>query len=184
MPDLKPNEWIKLKYSGFPKNFERLIDACHRYERFKAHVLRLGTFVKAKDIVNISQHGQIILSEYLKIVREEGKTSADTIKEIVADCSRSLSLFIDEKGKFRDLTTQIGQERAHGSMDTLALQLMGPLSAFIRSRIYDSIKETLEKTEGKFVNWYVINTTRKVGIVAGIKPPEKTLKKEEEDKKK
>jgi len=169
---VKGSDWLKIKLR-VPDNYRLICELCFRFEKIRMRFEKINFQVAGSDILSFQEVGHRILAEYLALARN-ANVEEKTIEDIKNDMGSTLSLFLTPKGELRDLTGKFDDYKSSEMRGFFVSQLISPFQSFINSRVYDSLKEIIEKVEGDFTRKFIIWSCGKSGIMPqlkGITPP-------------
>jgi len=183
---ITPSSWLNLKLKPIysPEKFENLIENCYELELLLQKMRKIGfTHLTGYLVQRFMTLSFRVLDSYLKIARKSG-LSEKQMRELQNDAFKAFSNFIDEKGRFHDITAILEAKFKNKTIDFSFPIFIAPVMAFIHSRIYDTFVKTLEQEKDRFFNSFMMNMTEKFGffpVEEEKKPVVQELKSEGEE---
>jgi hypothetical protein len=156
---------------------------CADLESILMSLKRKGNFISGYDIKEVQDLSFRILSEYIKLIRT-GISDEETLDKIREDIQFSLSNFVevDRRGTLRmkDLIKEWTGAVRDKNLDYFLPVFITPIITFLHSRIYDSLIETHNLTQRKFLSAFVMSTSKKALALMPKKEEEKLVEREKE----
>jgi len=163
-----PSDWLMIKYE-LPEQFHNLCDLGMKFEEFLLSMKKKGDeWISGNDIQYFIDLTIRIKSEYIKIL-EESNISEDEIKKVREDMKKVLTILMDPKeGTMRDISKVVVDEVEKGTINYWFQSWSAPVTAFIHSRIYDSLVESIRVSRSKILYNFVTSSTSKADIYPKI----------------
>lgn len=158
-----------------PTDLQLLCRLCQGYADKMEFFETVAPSLTGFDIAEMQSLVHQIMSEHIKVVREFSQLGNEEVKKLEDDIAKNLSAFFDEKGRVRNLAPEFNLAKSGGVLDMRFALFMAPFTAFIDSRIYQSLSESLEKTRDFIIKSFTQSTLQKAGIYPNIIDPNSHL---------
>lgn len=157
-------KWLQLKEKS-PRQLHRIIDLCIDLLKHTDSLSRKSMYF-GRDVGEYIRKIFRIIAEYKGVMHAKLKDS-ETFKKLEEEIHRTLSQFFDNKGRMSsDFTKMLREDNAEFELQTISATSI----AFIESRIYDALSQTLGNFEEEIYTKFCDNSLEK----AGIMPPSDT----------
>lgn len=144
---MKPTtrDWQNIK-KFIPDNMKTLVELCIEFEDVHAHIMAISK-VSGKDVSDVYVLVNRIMAQIFGLLKEK-KAEEDTIKNIRADISLTLSNFFTEKGKQRDMSKSFEVAKDSGNIELFVCSFLAPLHTYVLN-LYDTLESAKESADKK-----------------------------------
>jgi len=170
-----------------PPELQHLLDLCTSIEETVVNVRSMGEdyIVTTTNIQRFVDFAFRILDEYIKLIKEVVHIEKEAVL-IRNDAAKAYGVFLDREGKPKDVFKIFEDSMSKGTMSYFFPLYVTPIMNFVHSRIYDSLIETVNKSQKNFRTFFVQYTAAKGGIYPTIEekamiPPPAAAKSEGEE---
>jgi len=153
------NKWLQIKEKS-PRQLHRLIDLCIDLLKHNDSLSRKSIYF-GRDVSEFVTKIFRIIAEYEGVMYAKLR-GGERYKKVEEDIYRTLSQFFDNKGRMSsDFTKMLREENASFELQTLSSTAV----AFIESRIYDALSQTLGDIENEVYTKFCDNSLERAGIM-------------------
>ena len=159
------HQWSILK-GRLPEELQPLCIMCMDYAEEMYQLTIVSPSLTGADIAGVQSQIHQILSEYIKIIRVNLQLSEKEIERVEQDIASNLTAFFDGKERrVKSLAADFRLAKERNQIDLHFPLFMAPFTAFIDSRIYQSLRESYVNSQKGLIKLFVTSTIKKAGII-------------------
>lgn len=172
MTAIYPSHHWRLMYHRVPVELKKICELCQAYSSAMEHYQDVAPSLTGNDVAYVQALVNQILAEYIRLIRSVEKLDKDGLKAINDDIRSNMTAFLDKDGRVFPLTTTFSAAREKGLIDMHFPLFFASATAFINSRIYDSLAEAHTTSQIEFLNTFVQSGVKKAGFIPSFEKEE------------